>query len=285
MGQEQEWWALLHRKDWWWSFGEEVRKFCVDLSAFELLINLQLGRQKVLLLHLFFVSGASDTLSWTLRELWKLPKDAVSSPVSRSVLLSSVIPQFRKATSETWGLLSLICAEFTFFSCATEPSTPSGCTGLEAGRDGVLRRNDNGRTVEFLIHSFLQIVNHFWIYLHVEFQKISPNIDRWVGQLCCRKFWWGILRKIEACRLWRIISEGQVSSKSTVTAISFFTCVVLQPQNKYRILQCWPGTTVQVWSEMAYLQIPACLASLQLLVRSGYTVCHGRITWSPCWRW
>lgn len=60
--------------------------------------------------------------------------------------------------------------------------------------------------------------------------------------------------------------------------------VVLQPQNKHGVSHFWPGTTVQMWSEMAYLQIPALLIALQLPVRSGYTICQGRVISSLCWR-
>lgn len=106
-GVEREWeqWALPHRKDWWWVLwgrGQEV--LSVDISAFELLIILQLGKRKlVLLLHMFFVFGVYDMLNMLSCMLWELwqhiqSKDVVSSPILWSVLLRSVIPQVRNTT-------------------------------------------------------------------------------------------------------------------------------------------------------------------------------------------
>lgn len=96
-----------------------------------------------------------------------------------------------------------------------------------------------------------------------------------------------ILGKIEAFSSWRFFFGwgDKFHLNLLYLVFSFFTLcrVVLQPQNKYAILHFWLGTTVQMWCEMAYLQIPALLTSLQLLVRSGYTICHGRIIWSLCW--
>lgn len=89
-GVQGEWeqWALPHRKDWWWVlWGRSQEILSVDISAFELLIILQLGKRKlVLLLHMFFVSGVYDMLnmlSCTLWELWQhiQPEDVVSSPI------------------------------------------------------------------------------------------------------------------------------------------------------------------------------------------------------------
>lgn len=106
-GVKGEWeqWALPHRKDWWWVLWRRSQEILnVDISAFELLIILQLGkRELVLLLHMFFVFGVCDTLnmlSCTLWELWQhmQPEDVVSSPILWSVLLRSVIPQVRNTT-------------------------------------------------------------------------------------------------------------------------------------------------------------------------------------------
>lgn len=132
-GVQGEWeqWALPHRKDWWWVlWGRSQEILSVDISAFELLIILQLGKRKlVLLLHMFFVSGVYDMLnmlSCTLWELWQhiQPEDVVSSPILWSALLRSVIPQVRSTTNKLWGLLGLSYTEFfSFFFMPLFPSS------------------------------------------------------------------------------------------------------------------------------------------------------------------
>lgn len=127
-GVQGEWeqWALPHRKDWWWVlWGRSQEILSVDISAFELLIILQLGKRKlVLLLHMFFVSGVYDMLNMLSCMLWELwqriqPEDVVSSPILWSALLRSVIPQVRSTTNKPWGLLDLSYTEFFSFFYAT----------------------------------------------------------------------------------------------------------------------------------------------------------------------